>query len=271
MRRFDEPTGQEINFSTRDTERMTIDAYGNVNVTNNVVAHAFIGDGSKLTGLVTDLQSVTESSDGVSLANGQEGAETDRTIFLANVTTGANVTSNLHVQGNPSSVRYWRWRRTLCKARRTLVRRRRTPSRSAIRRTRKTARTGALKISGGVGSGADAWATNVNAVSYLSVGKETPNGASNVFEVVGDSNVGRLFTSNIVTGHLQINAVSANHSFSLAQVVNTDNEVSSNTINLSNTTASMSTTTGALRVGGGVGVGANLHVGGNVSVGQMET
>ena len=50
--------------------------------------------------------------------------------------------------------------------------------------------TGALKISGGVGVGGDAWATNVNAVSYLSVGKETPNGASNVFEVVGDSNVG---------------------------------------------------------------------------------
>ena len=65
--------------------------------------------------------------------------------------------------------------------------------------------------------------------------------------------------------------MSANHTFTLAQVVNTDNEVSGNTINLSNTTASTSSTTGALRVGGGVGVGANLHVGGNVYVGQMET
>ena len=241
------------------------------NVTNNVVAHAFIGDGSKLTGLVTDLQSVTESSDGVSLANGQEGAETDRTIFLANVTTGANVTSNLHVQGNLIIGE------VLAVATNTLqsatdAGATTTNDITISDSTNATNRaTGALKVTGGIGIGADAWATNVNAVSYLSVGKETPNGASNVFEVVGDSNVGRLFTTNIVTGHLQINAVSANHSFSLAQVVNTDNEVSGNTINLSNTTASTSTTTGALRVGGGVGIGANLHVGGNVYVGQMET
>ena len=77
-----------------------------MNLHGNLTALAFYGDGGNLSNLVTDLQSVTESSDGVSLANGQEGSQTDRTIFLANVTTGANISSNLVVLGNVTAGRF---------------------------------------------------------------------------------------------------------------------------------------------------------------------
>jgi len=68
-----------------------INFYGpRMNVSGNLFAAAFIGDGSQLTNLnvTSTLQDVTEN-----------GATSDRTVSLTNATTGLNVSSNVIVGG----------------------------------------------------------------------------------------------------------------------------------------------------------------------------
>jgi hypothetical protein len=80
-----------------DQVDMLTDATANLVVYGNVyVTGSFVGDGASLTGLVTDLQSVTEF-----------GASTDQTIAFTNDVTGINVSSNVLVSGNVTANVYF--------------------------------------------------------------------------------------------------------------------------------------------------------------------
>ena len=84
------------NCQIQDLASNVVTVDGNVKATNNVFASYFIGNGSALTGLVTDLSSVSNN-----------GATSDKTIVLTNVTTGLEITeSNLVVAGNTTSGYY---------------------------------------------------------------------------------------------------------------------------------------------------------------------
>jgi len=87
-------TGLEVNGTSTFDETATFSgavtginvSTGNCLVAGNVTAASFIGDGSSLSGIASDLQDITEN-----------GASSDRTVSLTHATTGLSVSSNVSV------------------------------------------------------------------------------------------------------------------------------------------------------------------------------
>lgn len=79
---------------------LEVNVFGNVTVSGNIVGEWIHGDGSNLTGLVSDLQSVVEY--GNSTANTIHFANTTAFSTAGNVTLGSNIDTDttLHVTGN---------------------------------------------------------------------------------------------------------------------------------------------------------------------------
>ena len=240
-------TRQRIVFKTRETEALTIDQFGNANFVSNVVVGTgakFIGDGSGLTGLVSDLQSV---SDG--------GATTNQTIRFTNATEGANISSNLYVGSNLHLDDV-----TLAAASVTLqgVTTNGATTTDAITITdttqATTTSTGALKVSGGIAAAKDIRAANV-VVNRVGVGLTAgANPAvAHAVEVVGN-----VKATNVIANNLTLNNVSLTTLYSLDQVVNVNN-TTSNIVVISNTTPSTSLSTGCLQLSGGLGVNGNVY------------
>ena len=240
-------TRQRIVFKTRETEALTIDQFGNANFVSNVVVGTgakFIGDGSGLTGLVSDLQSVSVG-----------GATTNQTIRFTNATEGANITSNLYVGSNLHLDDV-----TLAAASVTLqgVTTNGATTTDAITITdttqATTTSTGALKVSGGIAAAKDIRAANV-VVNRVGVGLTAgANPAvAHVVEVVGN-----VKATNVIANNLTLNNVSLTTLYSLDQVVNVNN-TTSNIVVISNTTPSTSLSTGCLQLSGGLGVNGNVY------------
>jgi len=274
---------QKIVFQTKNTDRMTILSDGVVNVASNVEASFFIGNGSALTGLVTDLQSVSEGGNTTDqtiifenpdvsinaygnveaqffIGNGSQleglvtdlqsvtegGNTTNQSIVFSNVDMGANISTNLFV-GDTIFVDD-----VTLSAAPTYNLQQVTGYGASTNEdiylqstTASTSRsTGALRVAGGVGVLGNVYATNV----YTNVYSEF-------------SNISHLVTGNLETPQLTVNAVAVQMTLGLEQVCNSDNELLNNTMVISNLTPATSATTGALTVSGGVGVSGNLFVG----------
>ena len=238
---------QKIVFKTRETEALTIDQFGNANFVSNVVVGTgakFIGDGSGLTGLVSDLQSVSVG-----------GATTNQTIKFTNATEGANITSNLYVGSNLHLDDV-----TLAAASVTLqgVTTNGATTTDAITITdtteATTTSTGALKVSGGIAAAKDIRAANV-VVNRVGVGLTAgANPAvAHAVEVVGN-----VKATNVIANNLTLNNVSLTTLYSLDQVVNVNN-TTSNIVIISNTTPSTTMSTGCLQLSGGLGVNGNVY------------
>ena len=238
---------QKIVFKTRETEALTIDQFGNANFVSNVVVGTgakFIGDGSGLTGLVSDLQSVSVG-----------GATTNQTIKFTNATEGANISSNLYVGSNLHLDDV-----TLAAASVTLqgVTTNGATTTDAITITdttqATTTSTGALKVSGGIAAAMDIRAANV-VVNRVGVGLTAgANPAvAHAVEVVGN-----VKATNVIANNLTLNNVSLTTLYSLDQVVNVNN-TTSNIVVISNTTPSTSLSTGCLQLSGGLGVNGNVY------------
>ena len=240
-------TRQRIVFKTRETEALTIDQFGNANFVSNVVVGTgakFIGDGSGLTGLVSDLQSV---SDG--------GATTNQTIKFTNATEGANITSNLYVGSNLHLDDV-----TLAAASVTLqgVTTNGATTTDAITITdtteATTTSTGALKVSGGIAAAKDIRAANV-VVNRVGVGLTAGANPDPAHLVEVDGNVK---ATNVICESLTLDSVALQTLYSLDQVVNVNN-TTSNIVIISNTTPSTSMSTGCLQLSGGLGVNGNVY------------
>ena len=240
-------TRQRIVFKTRETEALTIDQFGNANFVSNVVVGTgakFIGDGSGLTGLVSDLQSVSVG-----------GATTNQTIKFTNATEGANITSNLYVGSNLHLDDV-----TLAAASVTLqgVTTNGATTTDAITITdttqATTTSTGALKVSGGIAAAMDIRAANV-VVNRVGVGLTAGANPDPAHLVEVDGNVK---ATNVIANNLTLNNVSLTTLYSLDQVVNVNN-TTSNIVVISNTTPSTSLSTGCLQLSGGLGVNGNVY------------
>ncbi len=238
---------QKIVFKTREVEALTIDQFGNANFVSNVVVGTgakFIGDGSGLTGLVSDLQSV---SDG--------GATTNQTIRFTNATEGANITSNLYVGSNLHLDDV-----TLAAASVTLqgVTTNGATTTDAITITdttqATTTSTGALKVSGGIAAAMDIRAANV-VVNRVGVGLTAGANPDPAHLVEVDGNVK---ATNVICESLTLDSVALQTLYSLDQVVNVNN-TTSNIVVISNTTPSTSLSTGCLQLSGGLGVNGNVY------------
>ena len=240
-------TRQRIVFKTRETEALAIDEFGNANFVSNVVVGTgakFIGDGSGLTGLVSDFQSVSEGGD-----------NTDRTIYFTNATEGANITSNLYVGSNLHLDDV-----TLSAASVNLqgVTTNGPSTTDAITITNTTqattTSTGALKVSGGIAAAKDIRAANV-VVSRVGVGLTAGANPDPAHLVEVDGNVK---ATNVICESLTLDSVALQTLYSLDQVVNVNN-TTSNIVIISNTTPSTSMSTGCLQLSGGLGVNGNVY------------
>ena len=238
---------QRIVFKTREVEALTIDRFGNANFVSNVVVGTgakFIGDGSGLTGLVSDLQSVSVG-----------GATTNQTIKFTNATEGANITSNLYVGSNLHLDDV-----TLAAASVTLqgVTTNGATTTDAITITdttqATTTSTGALKVSGGIAAAMDIRAANV-VVNRVGVGLTAGANPDPAHLVEVDGNVK---ATNVICESLTLDSVALQTLYSLDQVVNVNN-TTSNIVIISNTTPSTSLSTGCLQLSGGLGVNGNVY------------
>ena len=238
---------QRIVFKTRETEALTIDEFGNANFVSNVVVGTgakFIGDGSGLTGLVSDLQSVSVG-----------GATTNQTIKFTNATEGANISSNLYVGSNLHLDDV-----TLAAASVTLqgVTTNGATTTDAITITdtteATTTSTGALKVSGGIAAAMDIRAANV-VVNRVGVGLTAGANPDPAHLVEVDGNVK---ATNVICESLTLDSVALQTLYSLDQVVNVNN-TTSNIVVISNTTPSTSLSTGCLQLSGGLGVNGNVY------------
>ena len=78
-------TSTTVQFTNADTSLV---ASGNVVVTGNVTASTFVGDGSQLTGIATDLQAITDN-----------GNVTSNTVQFTNTGTSLTASGNIEVEG----------------------------------------------------------------------------------------------------------------------------------------------------------------------------
>ena len=78
-------TSTTVQFTNADTSLV---ASGNVVVTGNVTASTFVGDGSQLTGIATNLQAITDN-----------GNVTSNTVQFTNTDTSLTVSGNIEVDG----------------------------------------------------------------------------------------------------------------------------------------------------------------------------
>ena len=78
-------TSTTVQFTNADTSLV---ASGNVVVTGNVTASTFVGDGSQLTGIATDLQAITDN-----------GNVTSNTVKFTNTGTSLTASGNIEVEG----------------------------------------------------------------------------------------------------------------------------------------------------------------------------
>ena len=240
-------TRQRIVFKTRETEALTIDQFGNANFASNVVVATgakFIGDGSGLTGLVSDFQSVSEGGD-----------NTDRTIYFTNATEGANIESNLYV-GSNLHLDDVTLRAASVNLQGVTTNGASTADAITITNTTQatTTSTGALKVSGGIAAAMDIRAANV-VVNRVGVGLTAGANPDPAHLVEVDGNVK---ATNVICESLTLDSVALQTLYSLDQVVNVNN-TTSNIVVISNTTPSTSLSTGCLQLSGGLGVNGNVY------------
>jgi hypothetical protein len=212
--------------------------YGNVYVTGS-----FVGDGASLTGLVTDLQSVTEF-----------GGSTDQTIRFTNDDTGIIVSSNALVSGNVTAEVYYGDGGLLSNITQTLE------GITAIGNTTPytiefTNTDNSFVTSGNVG------VSNTNPTADLCVG-------SNV--VIDDTNLNKIdVVGNVACYQLNLGSVEILPAYSLENVTQISN-TTTRTISFNNSTLAFDTQKmagiGIIPSSADVGV-SGLHVDGHLRLG----
>jgi hypothetical protein len=212
--------------------------YGNIYVTGS-----FVGDGASLTGLVTDLQSVTEF-----------GGSTDQTIRFTNDDTGIIVSSNALVSGNVTAEVYYGDGGLLSNITQTLE------GITAIGNTTPytiefTNTDNSFVTSGNVG------VSNTNPTADLCVG-------SNV--VIDDTNLNKIdVVGNVACYQLNLGSVEILPAYSLENVTQISN-TTTRTISFNNSTLAFDTQKmagiGIIPSSADVGV-SGLHVDGHLRLG----
>lgn len=225
-----------VDMLTNATANLVV--YGNVYVTGS-----FVGDGASLTGLVTDLQSVTEF-----------GGSTDQTIAFTNQVTGINVSSNVLVSGNVTANVYYGDGGLLSNITQTLE------GITAIGNTTPytiefTNALNSLVTSGNVG------VSNTLPTADLCVG-------ANV--VIDDTNLNKInVTGNVACHQLNLGSIEILPAYSLEQVTGIGN-TTTNTMSFNNSTLAFDTQKmagiGIIPSSADVGV-SGLHVDGHLRLG----